>query len=697
MDEQNPGQYQTGRDDVQADTVSDSYVVAAIDIGTTYSGYAFSFKHDFKKDPTQVSLKQWTMGMGSLISNKTPTCVLFNQHDEFDSFGYEAEEVYTEKLQDDPEEAKKWSMFRRFKMKLYNNVKIHKGLMLTATNGNTMPALTVVAASIRFMIDAMIKHCEDQSSSIKMDDIAWVLTVPAIWSDPAKKFMRVAAEKAGIKPHKLTLALEPEAAALYVRYVPFEKPKQSLAAGYDRDDEDTSLMQESMATMSLDTYTGDDQRRERRHDFTPRDEDEIVTGIEQCRIRDDVTEGHRTRTSSRGMGETQNQAQKGELVPMSAGVKYMVIDAGGGTIDIAVHEMREDGTIREIFMANGGDWGGTKVDEAFREFLMELVSPEVNEDDENTVIDGRTVLETFEKKYTEDDLELKRDFELKKRGIKKSMRAKIKMRIPPTLHETFEELNPNAEMKRMDRNQFNGSIRRAHDKLQIDPSVAYSFFEEPLRHIVEHLEYIFSQPTVKDAEKILMVGGFSESPLLVSAVRDAFPGKHVIVPRDAGLAVLKGAVIFGHDPAVFSERISKFTYGVRCEGPFNPEIHPQKFKYVDRNQTEWCHNLFDIHVKVGNAIRFGEPQSIRAYFPSTFVKDGVFNFSVFGTKSEEPMFVTEQGVHKAGQVTLKIPLEHVDYESEIIVSLTFSGTELEAVAEYTKTGQKERSYIGYLE
>ena len=30
------------------------FIVAAIDFGTTFSGYAFSFKHDYEKDPTQV-------------------------------------------------------------------------------------------------------------------------------------------------------------------------------------------------------------------------------------------------------------------------------------------------------------------------------------------------------------------------------------------------------------------------------------------------------------------------------------------------------------------------------------------------------------------------------------------------------------------------------------------------------------------
>jgi hypothetical protein len=36
----------------------------------------------------------------------------------------------------------------------------------------------------------------------------------------------------------------------------------------------------------------------------------------------------------------------------------------------------------------------------------------------------------------------------------------------------------------------------------------------------------------------------------------------VIIPEDAGLAVLKGAVQFGFNPKVINPRISRFTYGV---------------------------------------------------------------------------------------------------------------------------------------
>ncbi|KAH3833638.1 hypothetical protein DPMN_106951 [Dreissena polymorpha] len=91
-------------------------VVAAIDYGTTYSGWAFSFKHEYEKDPTKVFAKTWSGGQ--LTSLKGPTCVLIRPNGKtLEAFGYEAETRYSELSEDDQHE--KWYYFRRFKMSLW--------------------------------------------------------------------------------------------------------------------------------------------------------------------------------------------------------------------------------------------------------------------------------------------------------------------------------------------------------------------------------------------------------------------------------------------------------------------------------------------------------------------------------------------------------------------------------------------------
>ena len=92
--------------------LDDSFLlVAAIDFGTTFSGYAFSFKDS----PNNISMnKNWG---SSIVSLKAPTVVLTNPDGSFNSFGYEAEEEY---LQHEPDEG--YQIYRCFKMVLHKKV-----------------------------------------------------------------------------------------------------------------------------------------------------------------------------------------------------------------------------------------------------------------------------------------------------------------------------------------------------------------------------------------------------------------------------------------------------------------------------------------------------------------------------------------------------------------------------------------------
>ena len=45
----------------------------------------------------------------------------------------------------------------------------------------------------------------------------------------------------------------------------------------------------------------------------------------------------------------------------------------GGTIDLTVYEVARRGVLKELYRPTGGAWGGTKVDEAFKLFLVDVV------------------------------------------------------------------------------------------------------------------------------------------------------------------------------------------------------------------------------------------------------------------------------------------------------------------------------------
>lgn len=56
---------------------------------------------------------------------------------------------------------------------------------------------------------------------------------------------------------------------------------------------------------------------------------------------------------------------------------FVVVDAGGGTIDIAVYKScKSNDTLVEVIKPSGGDWGSYRVNQQFEELLAELLGAE---------------------------------------------------------------------------------------------------------------------------------------------------------------------------------------------------------------------------------------------------------------------------------------------------------------------------------
>ncbi len=67
---------------------------------------------------------------------------------------------------------------------------------LEAANGKTVLASLVFAHALRYFKDCCLRELNEQSishSAISAEEIQWVITVPAIWRQSAKQFMRLAA------------------------------------------------------------------------------------------------------------------------------------------------------------------------------------------------------------------------------------------------------------------------------------------------------------------------------------------------------------------------------------------------------------------------------------------------------------------------------------------------------------------------
>lgn len=116
---------------------------------------------------------------------------------------------------------------------------LNEDTTIRAANGRQWLAKRVFALALTFFRQLVELELSEQLAGFQLSDVRWVLTVPAIWSATAKQFMRRAAYEAGIasehEPAQLVIALEPEAAAVYMRTLRLRDllaspPPNSLAA-----------------------------------------------------------------------------------------------------------------------------------------------------------------------------------------------------------------------------------------------------------------------------------------------------------------------------------------------------------------------------------------------------------------------------------------------------------------------------------
>jgi len=248
--------------------------VVGIDFGTSRTGYAYAFpSHE-----DTIVCKQPGGAPGD--TSKTSTAILFDKHGIFKSFGNRARRDYADGDLSN-------LLFTEYKMNLNQAQALLNTATATASNGKTLPLMKVIAATLRFVKDdAMENINKNQPLNIKAEECKWVVTVPAIWSDGAKGFMRRAAFEAGLvtseNSSKLILALEPEAACI---------------------------------------------------------------------------------------------ASEKDVMHLQAGHRFMILDCGGGTVDITMHQAASVSPLKldEIETPSGGPWGSTKVDASFSAFVSDLM------------------------------------------------------------------------------------------------------------------------------------------------------------------------------------------------------------------------------------------------------------------------------------------------------------------------------------
>lgn len=349
-------------------------------------------------------------------------------------------------------------------------------------------------------------------------------------------------------------------------------------------------------------------------------------------------------------------------------------------MDITVHQVQEDKSLKELYKASGGAWGGTQVDEAFKQMIIKIT--------------GSSVYSNFCDKNAADFVDMFREFELKKRGFSGKEKL-MTIKIPVSLKETFEEDTEESIQDVLSQSSYSGKMKWTGDKLRINSNLFATLFDVATKNIVEHLNNLLKDPEVEGTKNIIMVGGFSESSIIQAKVKEGFPDMTVIIPAEAGLSVLKGAVIFGHIPRTISSRKAKYTYGLETMTKFVKGRHSDDKKYSEGDEVK-CKDIFSVHVEKGETLKIDEVQSEKCYNPLTpDQKEIIFQFYI--SDKQHPMYTTDSGCTHIGKMKVLIPDTTGGLDRPVKVSMTFGGTELKVEAVEEKTNKATTAKLQFLD
>ncbi|MGW0778845.1 Hsp70 family protein [Streptomyces sp. NPDC002835] len=379
------------------------------------------------------------------------------------------------------------------------------------------------------------------------EEIAWCLTVPAIWDDFARQTMRKAAHKAGMPTdeHRFQLCLEPEAAALYAR--------NKLAGG----------------------------------------------GIDE------------------------------------AGTRLVIVDAGGGTVDITAYEVEQDGRLVELVPPDGDRLGAEYVNTAFRE---KVLVPRLSSPDR---ADGCTNLLDLESRVPGMLWHLLQNFERTKVDFDPAQGTPSRLPLPTQLYLALDDTERETLASKQDGIAYEFVLSREEFISLFDQVI-----EPILRLVKKQLDTVLAGAA--GPVRLLAVGGFAQSRYFQLRLNELQNDRvKLVVPPAPALAVLYGAVHFAYDPSALRVRRSRYTYGCSTSMPFE-KGDPETSKGSDDGGKEFCTNRFRTFVLESEPVEVGS--AITHHFTPLRKAQKSVRFSLYRTPERNPRYIDERGSVPIGSV-----------------------------------------------
>ncbi|CAJ0758610.1 17136_t:CDS:2 [Entrophospora sp. SA101] len=341
----------------------------------------------------------------------------------------------------------------------------------------------------------------------------------------------------------------------------------------------------------------------------------------------------------------------------------MVVDCGGGTVDLTTRKLATSDTLSEVSERTGDFCGSTYVDDEFITFLKnELGSKAMSDFKENHYDEYQYLIHHFfcpEIKFGFDG----DSFDATDLDIG---------RFCPALKDYITK-------------DISDKLRKEDWLLEITYEDVLAMFDPVINRIIRLIRNQLTASKEK-CSALFLAGGFSESPYLISKIKNAFGSTVSIisVPQNPISAVVRGGVIYGLNTKAIATRQLTLNYEWVTGDP------------IERKTEDDHIYKFDCLAKRG--IEYSPTQGFPGTYYPVYAHQKGIEFEVYATPRNNQKFCDEPGMELIGKLYIKLPDEYsvdrpVEFTlmfGELLINATArckkSGTLCKATFEYTKPG-----------
>ncbi|CAI2173658.1 5241_t:CDS:2 [Funneliformis geosporum] len=337
-----------------------------------------------------------------------------------------------------------------------------------------------------------------------------------------------------------------------------------------------------------------------------------------------------------------------------AGSTFMVVDCGGGTVDLTTRKLLPGRRLCEKTISKGGYCGGIFVDEEFIKFLGTKI--------------GQSTINLIREKHYSQLQYMVQEFS---RRVKIPFTGESKDFKPFDLDlEVVKQYIRGSHRDELEEKEWVVELKFEDVKKMFDP-VVEKILGLIRQQLDEYNDYVSA---------ILLVGGFSESKYLQARVKQEFKQrvKNISVPRNPITAIVKGAVQYGLKNDVIVTRVLKWTYGTDVVRKWEPDDPPNQRLPGDLLIE------FSILAKRGDEVAVDDAVP-RVFRPASILQSRI-GFDIFITdKDDDVKFFDTHDINLLGKWAIDIPVTFSI--RPILFILCFGELEIDASAFNFETGE----------